>query len=146
GIDDAGAARIVAAFETTMRPRVEKLDDEHHIDYLHPGRTTLILLDDLQLREPGLIAAGALLESLHPELRVGSEDAEAVALVARVPTPDRAGELLLEDLLAAETEVRLIALAEWVDQIRRLHLRAPALWAPLYELTSEVYLPIARWT
>lgn len=146
GVDDGGVAEILGAYEAAMRPRVELLADEHHIDYLHPGRTALILLEDIELREPRLIAAGALVESLHPELRSAGVEGVAAELAAMVPTPHSEGERLLEELVIATDEVRVIALAEWLDQVRRLHLREQSLWEPLHHLTTEVYLPVARRT
>ncbi len=146
GIDETGITRISAAFRTAMRPREQHLEDDHDPDFLHPGRTALILMDDLGIRDPRLIAAGALLESLRPELAATSADDEVQALVAEVPTPARDGELLLELLLAAERPVRIIALAERLDQVRRLHLREPTVWRALHQETTEVYLPIASRT
>jgi (p)ppGpp synthase/HD superfamily hydrolase len=147
GIDEAGTTRILDAYHAAMRPRQELLADDHHPDYLHPGRTALILMDDLGVRDPRLIAAGTLLESHRPELAAPAiNDDEVQALIAEVPTPARDGELLLELLLAADHPIRLIALAERLDQVRRLHLREPREWSALHQETNEIYLPIASRT
>src|SRR5690625_8048018 len=68
------------------------------------------------------------------------------SLCERVPPPGRSVELLIEDLLVAAPEIRTIALAEWLDQVRRLHLRPTEYWEGQYALTSAVYLPIAERT
>src|SRR5690606_24048389 len=62
GLGDDGAATILDAYRTAMRPRERSLADDHHVDYLHPARTTLILLEDLGITEPTILAAGALTE------------------------------------------------------------------------------------
>jgi (p)ppGpp synthase/HD superfamily hydrolase len=143
GIDEPGVARIVNAFHEAMGPRDGRLDDDHHPDYLHPARTALILMDDLGVTDPTQIAAGVLLESLRPELEATSTDTEARALAERIPTPARDGELFVENLVSAETPVRLIALAERLDQVRHLHLHDREEWVERHHETTSVYLPVA---
>lgn len=151
GIDDDGVRQILTAYLSAMRVRDRVIEDEHQIDYLHPGRTALILIEDLGVMNAEIVAAATLLESLHDELRVDiagdpAIDSGVSSLVERIPTPGRSGELLIEDLLVAEPEIRTIALAEWLDQVRRLHLRPTEYWEGQYALTSAVYLPIAERT
>jgi hypothetical protein len=146
GITEAGVTRIVDAFSVAMLPRDQHLGAEHHPDYLHPGRTAVILMEDLGFADPLLIAAGTLLESLYPELSAAGTDAEAQALVETIPTPTRDGELLLELLLAADPSIRRIALAERLDHVRRLHLREPEGWHSLLRETTTIYLALARMT
>lgn len=152
GLDDDGAATILDAYRTAMRPRERSLADDHHIDYLHPARTTLILLEDLGITEPTILAAGALTETLRPELAVTgapegrADDPRILALVDEVPVPARDGDELLERLVVADEAVRLIALAERLDHVRHLHLRPEAEWAVLHAETREIYLPVAERT
>lgn len=113
---------------------------------LHPGRTALILLDDAELETPDAVIAGALCETLRPELRAPVTDGAAAELVAAVPSRARDGERLLAALLAAAAEVRCIALAERLDHARHWHLRPRPEWAGLAAETEAVYLPVAERT
>lgn len=79
GVSEVGVRSIVAALDTAMRPRSERLDDDHHPDYLHPARTVLILLEDAGVVDPATLSAAALTETLRPEL------------AAEVPKGPRAG-------------------------------------------------------
>lgn len=143
GITEAGIGRIVEAFRAAMRPRERILDSDHHPDYLHPGRTALILMLDTELRDPIQLAAGALLETLRPELVAHTIDDDIRALLAEIPSPARDGDLLTEALLLAEPAICTIALAERLDQVRHLHLRPREEWEQLHRETEEIYLPIA---
>lgn len=143
GIDETGTARILEAYRTAMVPRERLLESDHHPDYLRPGRTALILLEDVGLRDPLKIAAGTLLESRRADLVATSGDDEVRALVEAVPTPDRAGELLLEELLLATEPIRALALAERLDQLRHLHLYDEECWRPMHQQATEIYLPLA---
>lgn len=143
GIAETGIGRIVAAYETAMRPRERYLDSDHHPDFLHPGRTALILMLDTELRDPVQLAAGALLETWRPELAAATVDDEVRALLAEIPSLARDGELLAEALLLADPAVCTIALAERLDQVRHLHLRPLEEWEALHHETEEIYLPIA---
>lgn len=146
GIVEEGVNRIVSVYHLAMHPRRQHLEDEHHPDYLRPGRTALILMSDLGIRDPVQIAAGALMESWRPELAAKVEDDELRAIVAAIPTPIRDGELLLEELLVAPEPYRIIALAERLDQVRHLHLHETEIWAARHNETVEIYLPIANRT
>jgi len=151
GTGPAAAAAVVAAFLAAMRPRRERLDDEHDPDFLHPGRTVLILLEDLGITDPAVLAAGALTETLRPELAPRPGDVTAAApdaqqLLAEIPVPATAGDELLERLVAAPLAVRCIALAERLDHARHLHLRPAAEWAPLHHETCTIYRPVAERT
>lgn len=142
---------VLSALEIAMRPRIERLDDDHDPAYLHPGRTVLILLDDVGTTEPAILAAGALTETLQPEL--AAEPAPRTALppgtletLADIPIPGHDHDSLLERLVSAPTPARLIALAERLDHARHLHLAPRDRWIPLHHETCEVYLPIAERT
>ena len=151
GVDRTGRDLIGRAIAAAMAPRLAVLDDDHHPDYLHPGRTALILLDDVGLADPVVLAAASLLDTRRGDLEVGDRDAtehlspEVTAFRSAVP---RAGsDTLLEDLLASEHDVILVALAERLDQVRHAHL-----WGDLSEARSvheeacEVYMKMAERT
>lgn len=149
GVPPQGRRLITTAFELAMRPRVERLPDDHHPDFLHPGRTALILMEDAGIADATVIAAGTLCESLRLELAVCSTEIENAVgddvrrLVRGVPLPAEAGDLLLEELVAADPAVQAIALAERLDHARHLHLRPETEWAEAHALTCEVYRPVA---
>lgn len=143
GIDEAGIERILAAHEAAMLPRERLLDSDHHPDFLHPGRTALIIMLDTPVRDPLLIAAGALLETVRPELAADPIDDEVRAVLAAIPTPARDGEMITEELLLAEPAVCTVALAERLDQVRHLHLRPREEWEEMHRMAEEIYLPIA---
>ena len=151
GVNRSGRDLIGRAIETAMAPRLAALDDDHHPDYLHPGRAALILLDDVGLADPVALAAAALLDTRRGDLEVKDRDLteqlspDVVAFRSAVP---RSGtDTLLEDLLASEHEVVLVALAERLDQVRHAHQ-----WDDLpearaaHEEASEVYLKMAERT
>ncbi|HEX7088978.1 MAG TPA: hypothetical protein VF192_02510 [Longimicrobiales bacterium] len=145
----AARALLDRAFRLAMGPRVRLLADDHHPDFLHPARTALILLEDLGCRDPHTLAAGAVCETLRPELAVSAAEIRASlgpavhAVVAAVPVPALAGEELLEQLVAGDHAARIVALAERLDHARHLHLRPRAEWAAFHGLTREAYLPVA---
>lgn len=149
GLAAADVALVERAFVLAMQPRIERIADDHDPDFLHPGRTALILLEDLGCRDARTLAAGALCETARLELAVAGarvEDAlgPAVrALLDEVPVPEQAGDDLLERLVTAGRDARLIALAERLDHARHLHLRPAAAWPAFHALTCGVYLPIA---
>ena len=65
---------LEGALHTAMLPRVagaSPLPSESNPAFLHPGRTVLILLDDLAETDVGTLAVGALAESRDLRLRVG---------------------------------------------------------------------------
>jgi (p)ppGpp synthase/HD superfamily hydrolase len=113
--------RVAAAHRLAMEPRRERLVDPQHPDFLHPGRTVLILAVDAGVRDPLALGAGALLESERPELRVPAERVQAelgAALadwVGGVPLP---GEGVAEALITAPPLVQMVALAERLDHCR----------------------------
>jgi (p)ppGpp synthase/HD superfamily hydrolase len=151
GVDRAGRDLIERAIAAAMVPRLAVLDDDHHPDYLHPGRTAVILLDDVGLADPVALAAASILDTRRGDLEVGDREAterlnpEVTAFRKAVP---RAGSpTLLEDLLASEHDVVLVALAERLDQVRHAHL-----WGNLsearvaHEEAREVYTKMAERT
>lgn len=121
GLRTDDVALVRTAFRLAMEPRRGRLTDARHPDFLHPGRTVLILSVDASVRDPLALAAGALLESERADLRVGHARIAAqlgeslAAWVAAVPLP---GARLAEDLVTAPRAVCLVALAERLDQCR----------------------------
>lgn len=138
------------AHALAMQPRVRQLDDDHHPSYLHPGRTVLILLDDVGLAEPTALAAGALHESREPALRVsrsevrralGNEVGDFLDGIAGLP---RSAESRTEALVTSSRETQLVVLAERLDQLRHAHLwknRNEEIQA--YEEARSLYLPLS---
>ena len=151
GVDRPGRDLIGRAIEMAMAPRLATLDDDHHPDYLHPGRTTVILLDDVGLADPVALAAAALLDTRRGDLEVSerelTEQLSPDVIAFRNAVPRSGSDTLLEDLLASEHDVVLVALAERLDQVRHAHL-----WGDLseartaHEEASEVYLKMAERT
>ena len=144
------ARRLVDdALRLAMEPR--RTLDDHHPDHLHPGRTVLVLLLDTEVREPALLAAAALAESEREALRVPSA-AVAAALgeeVARVAgsVPSSGSHGLAEVLVTAEEGVRLVALAERLDQVRHAHLwDDPERARRAHAEAVDVYGPVAERT
>jgi len=152
-VPEAGIHSLEQALEIAMRPREERLPDDHHPDFLHPGRTVLILLEDLGITDAAILSAGALAETLRPTLAadLGPEELDRIApgtpeILAQLPIPRREGDRLLEALVAAPEPVRRVALAERLDHVRRLHLQPREEWAALHAETRDCYLPVAART
>ena len=149
GIDAEGRRLVGAAFRVAMVPRLAVIDDDHHPDYLHAGRTAIVLLDDVALFEPVALAAACLLDTRRPELEASDEEVAAAVggevLAFRSMVPRAGSERLLEDLLAQERAVVLVALAERLDHLRHAHLWGAAGEArEAHEEASRVYVPMAE--
>lgn len=144
-----------------MEPRRERLPGDRHTDFLHPGRSALILMLDVELTDAGVLAATVLTESERPALRVGSERIREVlggggdpdeGRSGRIETlrdavPDPAAETLAEELVVAPEAVRLTALAERLDHLRHAHLWDDgAARARVHASAVEVYAPVAERT
>ncbi len=137
--------------EVARAPRLDAIDDDHHPDYLHPGRTVVVLLDDVGLADPLALAAACVLDTrrgdLEPPDREVTENVSAAVTDFRSAVPRPGSDTLLEDLLASEPDVVLVALAERLDHVRHAHM-----WGDLVEAraahqeASEVYLKMAERT
>jgi hypothetical protein len=68
GMNLADVTAVQAAHRLAMETRSGRLLP-HHPDFLHPGRTVLILALDCGFRDPTGLAAATLLESENEELR-----------------------------------------------------------------------------
>ncbi len=123
-----------------MRERSLRFSDEHHPAFLHPLRTTTLLL------ETGLTEVvahrGALLFDTEsaPQSPLPASTPDALAELLRVPQ-----ERLLEELLVVDTWLRTIWLAERLDQIRHLHLwRGEDRTAAALAMAEARELPLAQ--
>ena len=151
GVDRLGRDLIAKAIEAAMSPRLAAIDDDHDPDYLHPGRTAVVLLDDVGLADPVALAAACLLDTrrreLQPSDREVTEQVSPAVTAFRNSVPRSSSVTLLEDLLASEPDVALVALAERLDQIRHAHLWGdPSEARAAHEEASEVYLKMAERT
>lgn len=130
--------------------RLEVLSDSHDPHLLHPGRTVLILLQDVGIVDPGLLAMGALGESRIPELRVPGEEWEealpTLKQLRRLEDLEAAPLLdLREELRKASDEVALIWLSERLDHLRHCHLLSDAgMRARMASRAMELELPASR--
>ncbi len=151
GVDRQGRELIGAAIQAAMAPRLAVIDDDHDPDYLHPGRSAVILLDDVGLADPVALSAACLLDTRRNDLeapdREVTEQVSPAVTAFRNVVPRSGSVTLLEDLLASEPDVVLVALAERLDQVRHAHM-----WGDLAEAraahqeASEVYLKMAERT
>lgn len=152
GLDESAVSHVGSALRLALGRRAALLSDDHHPQFLHPARTALILLEDLGVTDPRILAAGALAETIDLELALEPREIENAlgpeirSLVDQVPVPARAGDELVEALVIADEPVRLIALAERMDHARHLHLRPTHEWLAFHQLHCQVYLPIAQRT
>lgn len=152
GIQETGL--LARAHELAMEPRHRLLEDDHDPRYLHPGRTALVALGDGGVRDPVTLAAALLLETVSTELAPShgalarEEDPglrRAWEMARGVPRPGAEG--LVERLVTAVESEQVLALCEWLDQLRHLRNWAPAdVVAEGQRLTRAVYLPLAERT
>lgn len=143
---------LEAAHSLAMEPRHEALDDDHDPRYLHPGRTALVAMGDGGIRDPWLLAAALLLETVDRALEVPDDGAEkgghpglgpALRTARGIPRPDDPS--LVEKLVTADEGERAVALSEWLDQLRHLRNWAdPETVSRAQDLTREIYLPVAE--
>jgi hypothetical protein len=145
------SASVLAAVNAAMSPRHALLDDDHDPRYLHPGRTVLVATEDGGIRDPELLALAALLESFDAELRIAGPQALPLnqgALQRAAEVAEALGEWDADDraevLVTADPGVQVVAICEWLDQIRHLrHWADSSVHAEANTLTRELYLPLA---
>jgi (p)ppGpp synthase/HD superfamily hydrolase len=146
------AAGLSAVFEAAVLARMPHVGDPHEPDYLHPARTALILMDDVGVADPAVIAAGLLWDSRPVPAQRLLEIARHAAgphvetLLHALPDPVPAADAgdLLEALVTAPTEVALIAIAERLDHARHLHLRDRQEWTAFHALAVSSYAIAAQ--
>jgi hypothetical protein len=145
-------ARILTAFASGLELRARVLEDPHHPQMLHTGRTALILLEDIGFADPDALALAVLFESRAASLQLGSARMRALAgeraahLANSLPIAESDGDRVLEALLAAEPAATAVAVAERLDHARHLHLEPRAGWASFHERFAAVYVPVAERT
>ncbi len=149
GVDRSGRDLIRTAIEAAMTRRLVVIDDDHDPDYLHPGRTVVVLLDDVGLADPVALAAASVLDTrrddLEPPDSEVTEHVGAAVTAFRNAVPRSGSVTLLEDLLASEPHVVLVALAERLDQVRHAHMWGDLVEArAAHEEASGVYLKMAE--
>lgn len=144
GLEGGDLGRVLALHAAALRHRLAVLTEQEHPDLLHPSRTLLILLDDCDVVDPDVLEAAVAVESEFPALRIHSD--LPLARAVPLPAPAHADPELLESLVVAPREVRLIAIAERLDHARHLHLGPPERWPEFHELFRDAYAPVAHRT
>jgi len=143
---------VVGAYELAMEPRIAQLDDDHHPAYLHPGRSALILLQDVGTVPVIALTVAVLHESTDAWLRLPAHRVRqhvgdgAADVLERIPRPGDEG--LVERLVTLGPGEGLAVLAERLDQIRHLHVRADLedSWGEAYGEVMSAWLPFAQRT
>jgi hypothetical protein len=93
GAGREGVAYILQAYAGAMRLREGRGLSDEDPDFLHPGRTVLILLEDVAEIDPRVLAVGALTESRRDELRLDSERVERLLAPSQVRMRSTLGDL-----------------------------------------------------
>lgn len=138
----------IAALAAAMEPRADL--DDHHPSYLHPGRSALVLLHDVEDLPADAVRLAILHESQDRALQPPADrieqvaGSEAVAALAAMPLPG--DDALTERLVLLPRPDGLAILAERLDHLRHLHLRTDLEngWADTHEEVRRVWLPFAQ--
>lgn len=145
----ADAVRIAELFRAILRVRDPELPDPEHPDYLHPGRTALILLEDLRIADPDLLCAALLRDSERPGLLLPADEelrlagSRAASLARSLPPADPGPADRLELLVSCDDDTLVLALAERLDHARHLHLRPDSEWRAFHRTIAAADLPAA---
>lgn len=146
-----------------MAVRDELLHDDHDPQYLHPGRSALILLQDVEETEADVLSAVMIVDSQTPNLAPTDPALAALlealradpfqhAVVARAvdwreQIPRSGDEALAERLVTASPQACRAALAERLDHLRHAHISLdPAERRRVHAEAEAVYLPMAERT
>jgi hypothetical protein len=148
-VEADSASEVLRAVELAMEPRRTALEDDHHPAFLHPGRSVLVLLHDVEALETDALALAALHESEDPELRVSPERVRAelgarrAEAAATLPLPG--ADTLAETLVVLPRGAGLAVLAERLDHLRHLHMRPERAgsWQATFEEVEAVWRPFA---
>jgi (p)ppGpp synthase/HD superfamily hydrolase len=128
-----------------MQVRNERATDDHDPVYLHPGRSALILLQDLGDADPMTLAATLIFDSATPDWTPSDEEVDDPRLSEiRRSLPMSGAEDLAEQLVVGDDRTRRIALAERLDHLRHAHLWSD--WEArrvAHEEAVAVYAPVA---
>ena len=148
-LSDHDVDLVGRAYAMAMEPR--SVLDPHDPAFLHPGRSILVLLQDVGPLPAEVLAAAAVHESEEARFRldgasVRRELGDVVAdRVAALPLPT--DEDLVERLITLDEGARLAALAERLDHIRHAHLvEDPARWRALRDEVTAAWAPVAERT
>ncbi len=145
GVSEAGGRGLERLHALAMAVRDARLDDDHDPAYLHPGRSALILLQDVGESDPDVLGAALVVDSGTPELAPDLRDVDdptVRALAGAVPASG--AEDLAERLVVGDERLRRVALAERLDHLRHAHL-----WSDLearraaHAEAASVYAPVA---
>lgn len=150
GFAERDVDAVSRVLDSAMLPRLEGLPDDHDPSFLHPGRTAMVLLNDVGQVDTSVLVVGMLHESCDVELRVTSArlaelvGPSGVAAIESIPLPG--DENVIERLVALGPGVSLAALAERLDHLRHLHLRADRMdsWADIHDEVLRAWLPFAQ--
>jgi hypothetical protein len=146
------ADRIGEAVRAVLEHRRPAFPDVHHPDFLHPGRTALILLEDLGAADADLLLAALLRDSEQPALDLAADLAVRVAgnraatIAASLPDAGLDPADRLEALVTLDNDALMVALAERLDHARHLHLQPPERWAVFHDGITRADLPAASRT
>jgi hypothetical protein len=152
GLAATDIAHITRVYNRIIDHRAAFLPHDRYGDELHPGRSAVILLDDVGTPPAAAVVVAIVLDSEHPDWMLAEDEVrelaggDAAALLDELPAPADDAEHGLETLLAASTGARLAAVAERLDHARHLHLRPPGEWRAFHESIERVYAPIATRT
>lgn len=151
GISRDALPFLLDAHDLAMTVRDVGVDDDHHPDYLHPGRTALIAMTDGKVRAPEVLCAVILFDSVRPELSPPSREISGVcgpgvaALHASFPSADVPPDRLVEELLGLEPAAAVAVLAEALDHARHVHVGAePMRMRATLEQVTRAYRPVAE--
>jgi hypothetical protein len=151
GLTAGAVERIGRSYALAMAPRIASIEDDHDPAYLHPGRTVLLLFQDVGDVPVEALCAAAVHETERLDLRVSVDDirgalGDRVAdIVAELPPPG--DERLLERLVTLERPALLAALAERLDQLRHAHLREDLeWWRAIFDEAEAAWVPVAERT
>jgi len=149
GYPPEDVSRLSRAIGTAMGPRIERLGDDHHPAYLHPGRSVLVLVRDVGGVSCETLVVAALLESEDAELRASMDEVarfgqQTLDDVSALPLPG--DERLMERLVGLPHGLALAAFAERLDHLRHLHLREDLrpYWVERHREVVEAWLPFAE--
>lgn len=148
GVPAADRARLARIHAAAMAIRSGRAADDHDPAYLHPGRSALILLQDVGETDADVLGAAMAVDSQTPDWAPNPGDladpgVEALALAV----PPSGAEDLAERLVVGDDRLRRVALAERLDHLRHAHL-----WPDLdarraaHSEAAEVYARVAART
>jgi (p)ppGpp synthase/HD superfamily hydrolase len=145
GVAPSDLTLIERVHQTAMAVRDERADDDHDPQYLHPGRSALILLQDLGETDALTLAVTLIFDSAWSAWTPSDREVDDARLSdLRGSVPKSGDEDLAERLVVGDDRVRRIALAERLDHLRHAHLWSDREARRLaHEEAVGVYAPVA---